>query len=291
METVVKALYNVSFSVWNSLMGIAMTLFSTSPKTAAGGSPYGTVEILYYSVSRATIPIATCFFVIAIYKSVISAPPEQQAQRFLMDTLRYCIILFVAANLWQILSYIIEFTDAITYRTGSASGYTLLMGGDMERIIHESLTLPEFELSGEWIGKLFEALGSVALLLIGGVVLLLVMVASCLSIISSAFQRILKPLVIMPFAGIAVAMGAGGHEIGRSMVQFLKTFFGFCISGAMMVVIIKTGCSLCTQMVSSALVANSDIENVIMMTVQASVTPIVISGLVKGVDHVIARML
>ena len=57
METVVKALYNVSFSVWNSLMGIAMTLFSTSPKTAAGGSPYATVEILYYSVSRATIPM------------------------------------------------------------------------------------------------------------------------------------------------------------------------------------------------------------------------------------------
>lgn len=42
---------------------------------------------------------------------------------------------------------------------------------------------------------------------------------------------------------------AGGHEIGRSMLQFLKTFFGFCISGAMMVVIIKTGCTLCTDLV------------------------------------------
>ena len=95
----------------------------------------------------------------------------------------------------------------------------------------------------------------------------------------------------MPFAGIAVAMRAGGHEIGRSMFQFLKTFFGFCISGAMMVVIIKTGCTLCMNLISAGLEGNSDIENCIMMTVQASITPIVISGLVKGTDSVISRML
>lgn len=75
METVVKALYNASFTIWNTLMELAMTLFSTSPVTAAGGSPYGTVHSLYNSISAATIPIATCFFVIAIYKSVITSPP------------------------------------------------------------------------------------------------------------------------------------------------------------------------------------------------------------------------
>ena len=75
------------------------------------------------------------------------------------------------------------------------------------------------------------------------------------------------------------------------MFQFLKTFFGFCISGAMMVVIIKTGCTLCMNLISAGLEGNSDIENCIMMTVQASITPIVISGLVKGTDSVISRML
>lgn len=126
-----------------------------------------------------------------------------------MDSVRYCIILFVAAHLWEILGYIIEFSDGITAGIGTASGYRLSMGGDLERIIHEALELPEFELSGEWIGKLFEALGCAALLLIGGVILVLVMVASCLSIISSAFQRILKPLIIMPFAGDRSSDGSG----------------------------------------------------------------------------------
>ena len=58
-----------------------------------------------------------------------------------------------------------------------------------------------------------------------------------------------------------------------------------------MVVIIKTGCALCMNLISAGLEGNSDIENCIMMTVQASITPIVISGLVKGTDSVISRML
>ena len=73
-----------------------------------------------------------------------------------MDGVRYCIILFVAAHLWEILGYIIEFSDGITAGIGTASGYRLSMGGDLERIIHEALELPEFELSGEWIGLWME---------------------------------------------------------------------------------------------------------------------------------------
>ena len=68
METVVKALYNASFAIWNTLIGIAMTIFRTSPTAVSGGTPYGIVHSLYTSISAATIPIATCFFVIAIYK-------------------------------------------------------------------------------------------------------------------------------------------------------------------------------------------------------------------------------
>ena len=290
MDIVVKALYTAAFAIWNALIEIAMTLFTTSPTTAAGGSPYATVYTLYNSISAATIPIATCFFVIAIYKTVVTSPPEQQAGRFLQDGIKYCIILFVASNLWEIMGYIIEFADGITASLGGASGYQLTVTGDLERIIHDSLQIPPFELSGEWIGELFQTIGCAALLLIGGLIIILVMVASCISIISSAFQRILKPLIVMPFGGIAVAMGAGGPEGSRSMVQFFKTFLGFCISGAMMVVIIKAGCSLCTNVIAGNLSGNSDIENVIMITVQSAVTPIVIAGLVKGVDSVIARM-
>lgn len=107
---------------------------------------------------------------------------------------------------------------------------------------------------------------------------------------ATAFQRILKPLMVLPFAGIAIALGAGGHEISRSLVSYIKTFFGFCISGAMMVVAVKCGVSLCTNLVNFDLSGASDIYKCILITVQMSITPIVISGLVKGSDSIIARM-
>lgn len=290
MADIVKALYNCSFTIWNTLMQIAMTLFTTSPKTAGAGSPYATVHSLYNAISDATVPIATVFFIIAIYKSVVSAPPTQQATRFLQDALRYCIILFIAANMWNVMGYIMDFADGITSKITATSGYTLSVSGDMESIIDSCLKFPSFELSGEWLEKFWTTIGCSLLFLIGGIVLLFIMVASCLSIISSAFQRILKPLMILPFAGIAIALGAGGHEISRSLVSYIKTFFGFCISGAMMVVAVKCGVSLCTNLVNFDLSSASNIYKCILITVQMAITPIVISGLVKGSDAIIARM-
>ena len=267
-----------------------MTLFTTSPKLAAGGGPYSTVHTIYTAISDATIPIATVFFIIAIYKTVISSPPEQQAQRFIMDTLRYCIILFLAAKMWDIMGYVIDFSDGITAKIGTSTGYTLTMSGDLETIIDTALKLPDFSLSGEWFSSLWSVIGCSFLFLIGGIVLVFIMVASCMSIISSGFQRILKPLIILPFAGIAVALGAGGHEISRTLLQYLKTFFGFCISGALMVLCVKTGVTLCTSLVSFDFASASDIYKCVLITVQSAITPIVISGLVKASDSVVQRM-
>ncbi len=291
MIDVVKALYNCSFTIWNTLMKIAMTLFTTSPKTAGGGTPYATIHTMYNAISDATVPIATVFFIIAIYKSVVSAPPEQQATRFLMDALRYCIILFVAANMWNIMGYIIDFSDGITAKMRTTGSYTLTMNSDLNSIIDTALKLPDFELSGEWFSKLWSVIGCSLLFLIAGIVLIFIMVASCLSIISSGFQRILKPLIILPFAGIAVAMGAGGHDISRSLLQYIKTFFGFCISGALMVICVKTGVTLCTTLVNFNLSGSSDIYKCILITVQSAITPIVISGLVKATDSIVQRMM
>ena len=290
MADIVKALYNCAFTVWNALMKIAMTLFTTSPKLAGGGTPYSTVHAFYNAIADATVPIATVFFIIAIYKTVVSAPPGQQAQRFLQDALRYCIILYIAANMWSIMGYIIDFTDGITGKISATSGYTLSVSGDMESIIDSCLELPSFELSGEWLEKFWSTIGCSLLFLIGGIVLFFIMVASCLSIISSAFQRILKPLMILPFAGIAIALGAGGHDISRSLLTYIKTFFGFCISGALMVVAVKTGVSLCTNLVNFNLAGASNVYKCILITVQMAITPIVISGLVKGSDAITSRM-
>lgn len=292
MDAIAKALYDAAFAVWNTLMEVAVTIFTTSPRVAAGGSPYSTVYTIYVSISDATVPIATVFFLIAIYKSVLQAPPEHQATRFLQDALRYCIILFIASQLWTIMGYIMDFTDGITDRVGAVGSYQLSMGGDLETIMEDCLEWPGFNIFdfGNSLKDLAEWVGCQLIFILGGLVLVVVMVASCLSIISQAFQRILKPLIILPFAGIAVALGAGSHESERSLYQYMKTFFGFCISGALMIICIKVGVSLTTNLVSFDLSGASNIGKCVIMTVQAAAAPIVIAGLVRGSDAVVQRM-
>lgn len=120
-------------------MQIAMTLFTTSPKSAGGGAPYTTVHNIFNSISNATIPIAAVFFIIALYKTVISAPPEQQAKRFMMDAVRYCMILFLSANIWNIMGYVMSFSDGITNQIGTVGNYQLSMSSDLEDIIEDAL--------------------------------------------------------------------------------------------------------------------------------------------------------
>ena len=174
---------------------------------------------------------------------------------------------------------------------GTTGDYTLTVDSSLESIIDSACKLPDFEPSGEWFAKLWSVIGCSLIFMIAGLALIFIMVASCLSIISSGFQRIFKPLIILPFAGIAVAMGAGGHDISRSLLQFIKTFFGFCISGALMVICVKTGVTLCTTLVNFNLSGSSDIYKCILITVQSAITPIVISGLVKATDSIVQRMM
>ena len=58
-----------------------------------------------------------------------------------------------------------------------------------------------------------------------------------------------------------------------------------------MVICVKTDVTLCTTLVNFNLAGSSDIYKVILITVQSAITPIVISGLVKGTDSIVQRMM
>ena len=127
------------------------------------------------------------------------------------------------------------------------------------------------------------------MLFLAAIITLIITVSSCISILSSAFQRIIKPLVILPFAAITVAMGAGSGESTRVMTQYLKTFYGFCISGAFMLVCVKLGVALSDGLISFDMASLSTYEKALYNSVQCAITPIVIAGLVKTADSVIGK--
>lgn len=294
-------IFNAAYSIWNSLIEIAMTLFTTSP-TAANGDVYSTCKSIFDSISDIAIPIATVFFLIAICKEVISTAPEQQLKKFLNDVLKFCVMIGVLVNLWDVMGYIMQIADGLTDKVASnaSATYKMEMSDNLKDIITEVSNLsPTTQIHFTSFGsdlisfaKEFLDIAMTRLLFfIAAIVTLGVIVAACVYIINSAYQRILKPLVILPFSSITVAMASGSHEAERVSTSYIKTFFGLCLSGAFMVVSVKLGVALTNGGFISPPDDASINTKVLFIAVENMVTPTIIAGLVKATDSTIARFL
>lgn len=294
-------IFNTAYSIWNSLIEIAMTLFTTSP-TAANGSVYSTCNAIYNAISDIALPITIVFFLIAICKDVISTPPEQQARKFLNDGVKCCVMVGIHANLWDVMGYIMQIADGITDKVASnaSATYEMEMSDELKNIITEVNNLaPTTQIHFTSFGsdliafaKEFLDIAMTRLLFfIAAIITLGVIIAACISIINCAYQRILKPLVILPFSSITVAMASGSHEAERVATSYLKTFFGLCLSGAFMVFSVKLGVALANGGFISPPGDASINTKVLYIAVANMVTPTIIAGLVKITDSTIARFL
>lgn len=266
-------------------MEIAMTLFTVSP-TAANGSVYATANTLYTSISDISVPIAIVFFLLAIFKDVVSTPPDQQARRFLGDALKFGIMVGILINLWPIMGYIMQIADGITdkFALGSAASYQLTVSSDLHSVISE-LDQDVMFLSGE----MWNHIKATIILLIASMATFLIIVSSAVAVISCSFQRIIKPLAILPLSSITIAMAAGSGDTSRVTTNYTKTFFGFCISGAFMVICVKMGVSLGSGLIAFDMSALTLTEKALYISVQNAVIPLVIAGLIKSADSIIAR--
>lgn len=298
ISQLIKHIYNAAAYCWNKLIEIAITLCNTSPRTAAGGSLYSVVRNFYNVMLGCTVPLATVFFIIAIYKEVVSSPPEQQAKRFLMDAFKYVMILYLSTQLWNVLGYIMSFADSLTSSVSvSASACQInLTGSDLFNAIDAlSIDFSITDIVADTGGFFSEALTKTIasfIYVIAGLLSVLVMVASGISIINVAFQRIIKPLIAIPFSTVILGIGSCSGEGSRMMWHFGKNYLGFCLSGAFMILSIKLGSTLCSQAVTPELTASAGtIYSAIILTVQINLTAIVVSGLCKATDSFVARVI
>lgn len=296
-----ESLYTAGYDIWNFFMIFAVRLFTTSPTAAGGGTLYAVAHSIYCALSVISVPIATVFFLIAIIKDVVSTPPDQQVRRFVADALKFGVMIGILANLWEIMGAVMEIADGVTSAVSGVSTYTLTMSPELQSCIDQAKVFPSApnptsatgffdylkDLLDWFQNDLVLFLGNNLYLLMGGLISFITIIASGITIISCAFQRIIKPLVIMPFASITVAMGAGSHEASRVMWQYLKTFLGFCLSGAFMVICIKLGVQLSNHIVFST--TGILTVDIMVLSVQAAATPLVIAGLIKMTDSILAR--
>ncbi len=298
MAAAIEEIYEIAFSIWNNIASIAMTLFTTSP-TEASGSVYTITYNLYIAISSISTPIACIFFLVAILQEVIASSPDQQLKRLVNDILKFSILAGVLVNLWEFMGYIMQFTDGITEQFIGTGTYEMRITSDLRSAIASVGTTPDVEIRFRTFGEdLSEALKQWFSYIVTGIIFLItsvatlvIIVSSSLSILNCAFQRIIKPLVILPFSSITVAMAAGGNEAKRVTISYLKSFFGFCLSGAIMVVSVKLGTALTDGVIVFNLASMSPLSKVMFISIQTMVAPLAITGLIKGAESTLSRFL
>lgn len=298
MEDAIMAIYNVSFSVWNTLMNTAINMFMSSPSTIAEGKLFALIKYIYIMVSDISLPIATVFFLLAIIKDVTGTPPEQQLRKFFNDALKFVVLIGILANLWDVMGGIMSIADGFTSKIAIATGNTKmeLTNSSLQSAVNavcsqEPQTQVGFlDVTGllNWIKEYIVIQLQVIGILIASFITLIVIVSSSLSILSGAYGRILKPLIIMPFSSITVAMAAGSAEAERITFGYLKTFFGFCISGAYMVICVRVGSMIATSTIGN-IAGGGLFGTAVVASIQCAITPVVIAGLIKGTDGVLNR--
>lgn len=293
----IVGIYRIGYNFWTSIVGVAMNLFTVDPLNA-NGTISGTVKNLYDVLEAGSVTIALIFFLIALLKEVISAPPDQQIRKFFGDFIRFGIMIAILANLWTIMGTIMQVANNITSSLAFSGSYEISVDDtDLPDIIADMLNEDNFEeaeVDGflEKIAETAKKWGSIFIVagvsIIAAVATLIIMVACAISIVNSAIQRIIKPLVILPFSCITVALASGAGDASRVTSAYLKTFFGFCISGAFMVIAVNLGSSIATSLINVTS-GSSAIETAINASLQAAIMPLVISGLIKSIDSIIAR--
>lgn len=292
-----ESIYETAYKIWNRLISVAMTLFTTSP-TEANGSVYTITYDLYSAITNIAVPIAIVFFLFALIQDVMATSPEQQVRRLLNDLLKFSVLIGILANLWLIMGYIMQIADGVTEKFAGTGSYELDMSSELRSVINQVVNnKPSVEIKfktfgsdlAEYMSQLLDYLLNLIIAFVASIVTLVIIVASGLTLISCSYQRIIKPLAIMPFSSITVAMAAGTNEAKRTTTNYLKSFFGFCISGAFMVICVKLGTALTNGLIAFDLASLNLTEKVLFISIQNMMTPLMIAGLVKSTDSVLNR--
>ncbi|NEX02362.1 hypothetical protein SAMN04487829_1989 [Pseudobutyrivibrio sp. NOR37] len=299
MKDVIRALFAAGFKIWDNCINFAGKQFYLSTQEA--GEKIGiwdTIENLFFAVKNSAIPLATLFFIIAIYKSVVSSPPEQALKKFLSDALKYAVVLLVIDKLDKIILAIMEYANLFAKSFGMAGESNLSNGREAANVkaCVESLDMDLGGVDvmdfGATIENFFEQMGPFILLFISGVITILVLVGSGLTVIGIAYQRIIKPLIMIPLSAIVLSMSCCSDEGSKTLWSMGKSFLGLCISGGFFVFAIRLGQNISGALLTLAPVSDAsggDATEVLLAVVGANMCAIITTGLLKSMDAMVQK--
>ena len=139
----IESIYNAALTVCSTVGEFSVKFITANPFTAGslgtGGNAFalggfrGVVQGAYNTLLDIAVPIAIVFFLLALFKIVISTPPNQQIYAFVGSAVKFGIIIALAVNMWSLLTTVSQVCAGVVSAVADSAG-----GAKVEK-----LTIPD----------------------------------------------------------------------------------------------------------------------------------------------------
>ena len=289
LESIGKSLLDVGewflqtgYTLWKNSGKLTLNYVKISPMAQSGA--WGTVTGSVYQMSLAiAASLAVLFFVMGWLRESIDIRNNFTLENMFRFFVRYAITASLIVNSLALVTGICECATAVTSQISIN-----MESKDVENVfetVRDQLEDDEDADGGTWIGMgLAGMLGG----FFGGAVIMVCGVSLVLSVLS----RLFRLLLCVPFAPVAFAGFAGGHEFAQTGIAWLRTFIGYALEAVVIALAISISYGMFTDANMFAAVAKSGSIVSLLLLICGYCMPMVTAcACVKGAEMTVRRCL
>lgn len=217
------------YGMWKSCSKLALEYVQKSPMAETNAWAIVTGSIYSLSLGIAA-SLAVLFFVMGWLRESIDIRNNFTLENTFRFFVRFAITISLIVNSLALINGITQCTTAVV-GTMNVKMQEIDADGIFEDL-EKSIEKDEDADGGTWLAIGF---GSMLGGLMGGLVIIVCAVTLVLSVLS----RLFKLLLCIPFAPVAFAGFAGGHEFAQSGIAWLRTFIGYALEAVVIALAIS----------------------------------------------------
>ena len=289
LESIGKSLLDVGewflqtgYTLWKNSGKLTLNYVKISPMAQSGA--WGTVTGSVYQMSLAiAASLAVLFFVMGWLRESIDIRNNFTLENMFRFFVRYAITASLIVNSLALVTGICECATAVTSQIS-----VNMESKDVENVfetVRDQLEDDDDADGGTWIGMgLAGMLGG----FFGGAVIMVCGVSLVLSVLS----RLFRLLLCVPFAPVAFAGFAGGHEFAQTGIAWLRTFIGYALEAVVITLAISISYGMFTDANMFAAGAKSGSIVSLLLLICGYCMPMVTAcACVKGAEMTVRRCL
>lgn len=284
---VIADLLRFGINAYNGMMKNAYSLFTTNPVNWEAGTGWDVVEKIYPTFVAVATTLIVIFFLVGFCGEAMRNNRKMNFDSVIMLLVKLVVSEGLVASSLTIVQSILSSVTALASLVGGNSAKSMKIQYNTAFKEYVEAFSQNTDLSNfgwQIMGLLLALVSMVVFLSCGGM------------IIYTAYMRMFKCLVVIPYAAFAFStIAGGGAAIGHTFPGFIKYLLTVSLEVVTMIVALQLGVAIVNTETFKGLITLGENASYFLSYLNAIVTNslsmLVVLGLIKGSEHITQRAL